>query len=249
MSSQKDGASTFAKGLKVIESFEGGRADMTMADIARVTGFDRATTRRLCLTLEDSGYLVRDNRALRLSPKVVAIAGGYLASHAIGRSVQPILNQFAEELEGEIALAVRDGDRAIYIARSAVSSARLSLGLSVGSALPVLATSVGHMLLAGCRPEIRETLIASAPPRKWTEATDVDPSSLREKIAQAAARGFAHVVSEFELGAAGVAVPAPAVGDREAVLGTTDTVKRFEDPTELERTIDTLRRAAISMRR
>ncbi|MFT4708661.1 MAG: IclR family pca regulon transcriptional regulator, partial [Ascidiaceihabitans sp.] len=144
----KDNASTFAKGLSVLSCFETGRRDLTMAEISRITGFDRATTRRLCLTLEDSGYLHKQDRIFQLSPKILAVAGGYLTSNAIGRSVQPILNQLAEEFEGEIALALRDGDRAIYVARSAPSSARVSFGFSVGSTLPLLPTAIGRMLLA-----------------------------------------------------------------------------------------------------
>lgn len=142
--SPRDTASTFAKGLAVLSCFEGGRSDLTMADIARLTGFDRATARRLCLTLQSSGYLYKHEKVLRLTPKVLAIAGGYLKAEYIGKTVQPTLDQFAKELDGEIALAVRDGSRAIYVARSAVPSARLSLGLSVGSTLPLLPTAVGR---------------------------------------------------------------------------------------------------------
>lgn len=243
-----DGASTFAKGLRVLECFETGRSDMTMADIARETGFDRATTRRLCLTLEDSGYLVRGTRAFRLSPRIVAIAGGFLSSHDIGRSVQPILNQFAEEIDGEIALAVRDGTRAIYIARSAVSSARLSFGFSVGSTLPLLPTAVGRMLLASRGPDLRDALVSDCAPVKYTEATELDPDVVRTKIAEAAGQGYAYAVNEFEMGAAGLAVPVPAIGGREAVLGTTAPANQLSAKGALDDMLGTLRRAAMSLR-
>lgn len=246
--STRDGASTLAKGLRVIESFEGGQSDMTMAEIARRTGFDRATTRRLCLTLEDNGYIVKNNRYYKLSPKVMAIAGNYLSSHEIGRAVQPILNQFAEQLNGEIAMAVRDGDRAIYIARSAVSSARLSIGFSVGSTLPLLPTSIGRMLLARCSTEVREDILNRAPSRKFTESTDMDLDSIREKIAQANRSGFAHVINEFEMGAIGLSVPVNNVGDREAVLGTTASTNLLKHEDEFDRTLDTLRSAAMILR-
>lgn len=242
------GASTFAKGLRVLESFEQGASDLTMADIARATGFDRATTRRLCLTLEDSGYLVKTNRIYRLSPKVLAIAGGFLASHGIGKSVQPILNHFAEELQGEIALAVRDGTRAIYVARSSVSSARLTFGFSVGSTLPLLPTAVGRMLIASCPEETRTRLLKDCELQKLTDATDVDPQSLRGKVEDAKRNGYAMVVEEFEPGAAGLAVPAPQIGGSEAVLGTTALSHKLTEPKELERSLDALRRAAISLR-
>lgn len=243
-----DGASTFAKGLRVIECFESGRADLTMADIARMTGFDRATARRLCLTLEGAGYLVKSDRVFRLSPKIVAIAGGYLSSYGIGKAVQPVLNQFAEQLQGEIALAVLDGQRAIYIARSAVSSARLSLGLSVGSTLPLLPTAVGRMLLAMCPQDRQSAILTRSQWRKYTDATDIDPASLGKQIEQAKVNGFAYTVGEFEPGAAGLAVPLQAIGGREAVLATTASINQFQREGAFERALDALRNAAISLR-
>lgn len=242
------GASTFAKGLKVLDCFESGRSDLTMAEIARLTGFDRATVRRLCMALEESGYLVRNERVFRLSPKVVAIAGGYLSSHTIGKSVQPVLNQFAEELDGEIALAVRQGTRAIYIARSAVSSARLSFGFSVGSTLPLLSTAVGRMLLARCPEHVREQVMLECELYKYTDATDTDLASLGTKIQRAEKQGYAKALNEFELGAAGVAVPIPDVGESQAVLATTLSARQFNLEGEEDRVLDIMRRAAMNLR-
>ncbi len=241
-------ASTFTKGLDVLNCFESGRSDLSMADIAHLTGFDRATSRRLCLTLEAAGYLVKSGRIYRLSPRVVAVAGGYLSSHEIGKSVQPTLNQFAEELNGEIALVVRDGTRAIYIARSAVSSARLSLGLSIGSTLPLLPTAVGRCLLANCPPELRQSLIEECELNRHTETTDMDKSSILAKIETSAREGYALVISEFEQGAAGVAVPTTRIGDTEAVLATSTTANQVENATQLNKITDTLRRASLSLR-
>ena len=246
--SGRDNSSTFAKGLAVLECFESGRTDLTMADVARITGFDRAATRRLCLTLEKTGYLTRQGKTLRLTPKIVALTGGYLASKNIGQIVQPVLNQFAEELKGEIALAVREGTRALYIARSAVSTARHSLGFSVGSTLPLLPTAVGRMLLASCTAGLRESLILQSQLTKLTSVTDMDRNSISQKIEIASAQGYAYSVSEFEMGAAGLAVPIPDMDNAQAALATTASVNQFEQEGELDRVLDILRRAAMLLR-
>lgn len=246
--SSRDTAATLAKGLAVLDCFASGRTDLTMAEIARLTALERATARRLCLTLEQSGYLFRRDKTFQLTPKVMTVAGGYLTSQGIGRSVQPVLNQFAEELEGEIALALRDGDQAVYIARSAVSTARLTLGLSVGSTLPLLPTAVGRMILARCSAETQDRLITDAPLERWTEHTTLDRASIREAVQEAARLGYAHTAAEFETGAAGVAVPIPPISGAEAVLATTASTNRFARDGELDRVLDILRRAAMSLR-
>lgn len=245
---QKNNASTFAKGLKVLSCFETGRRDLTMAEVSRLTGFDRATTRRLCLTLKDNGYLQKEERAFRLTPKILAVAGGYLTSNDFGRSVQPLLNQFSQELEGEIALAMRDGDRAIYVARSTISPTRISIGFSIGSTLPLLPTAVGRMLLArGAGPEL-DTDLSQLQPEKLTAATDMDLASIRSKIEQAAAQGYAFVRNEFEMGAAGIAVPIGNIDALPAVLATTASINQFDRPAEFDRALDVLRRAAMNLR-
>lgn len=246
--SNRDTASTLTKGLAVLECFQSGRDDMTMADIARLTGFDRATARRLCLTLAQAGYLAQTGKTFSLTPQVVALAGGYMTAHDIGRVVQPVLNQFAEDLQGEIALAVRLSTRAVYVARSAVSQARSSMGFSVGSTLPLLHTSVGRMLIAMLPEPERSDLIATCPITRFNAATDLDRDSLGRKVAQAATQGFAYSKNEFELGAVGMAVPVISGTQTPMVLATTATVNHFAHEGQFDRSLDILRRAAMTLR-
>ena len=246
--SGSEGASTFIKGLHVLACFEAGK-NLTMADVARASGFDRATARRLCLALVESGYLRKDGKFLNLSAKAVAIAGGYSTANDIGKSVQPILNQVAEEITGEVSIAVRDGDRAIFIARSAVSGTRLSFGFSVGSTLPLFPTAIGRMLLAISPNADRQHILDTAKMLKFTAATDINRHSLSEKIDAVAAQGYASARDEFELGATGLAVPIAPIGGAETVLGTTASTSRFDQTGELERNLDALQRAAMILRR
>lgn len=244
--SRERGASTFAKGLRVLECFADGAGGLTMAEIARRTELDRATARRLCLTLIEQGYLRQDGRALNLTPKILGISGGYLTANDIGRIVQPILNRFAEALEGEISLAVRDGDRALYVAQSATGSARISIGFTAGSRLPLLPTAIGRMLLARSPGEVLDEAIATPLPR-YTEETETDPGALREAIGAARRDGFAFAVGEFERGAAGLAVPVGRIGGAAAALGTTAAAERLSSQDAQARTLATLQDAAIAL--
>ncbi|MDF1727071.1 MAG: helix-turn-helix domain-containing protein [Sulfitobacter sp.] len=244
----RDHASTFAKGLSVLSCFEGGERDLTMADIAQRTGFDRAVARRLCLTLEAEGYLTRAGKFLRLTPRVLALAGGFLTAEGIGRAVLPVLNRYAEDLNGEIALAVLDGRRAIYVAHSAVGSARMSLGFSVGSTLPLLPTAVGTMLLASCAQSRRDEILATCPPQAYTPRTEMRPEAIRARIEAAEARGHAYLSEEFEVGAAGLAIALPSFSNATAVLATSASATVLADRQTREAALDTLFRAASSLR-
>ncbi len=219
-----------------------------MADVAQLTGFDRATARRLIIALEEGGYLWKNGRFFQLSAKIVAVAGGYVSANNIGKSIQPTLNQFAEEIKGEISLCVREGNRAVYVAKSTVSSVRFCLGFSIGSTLPLLPTAAGRMLLAQCPHELREEVIRSCVPEKYADETEMDIGSVRNKIQDAEENGYALVSNEFQTGVTGIAVPISEIGGVQAVLLTTSTSRRFENASERSHTIDTLRRAAICLR-
>lgn len=241
-------AATLAKGLDVLACFEERAGVQTMPEVVERSGFDRATVRRLCLTLEASGYLVREGRGFRLAPRVLALAGGYLADLDAGRRVQPVLREAAEALDMEVALATRDRMQAIYVDRAAPASARVTLGLSVGSTLPLLHTAVGRMLLARSAPDIVEAALAR-PPVRHTETSETDPATLRSAIETARDQGYCIARNEFEPGAAGVAVPVGSLGDRPFVLATTATVNRFDDPKALDEVLNALRHASMAVGR
>ncbi len=244
-----DFAATLAKGLDVLGCFESASGALTQPEIVRRTGFDRATVRRLCLTLVARGYLVEAAPGLQLAPRVLALGGGYLATLQVGRVIQPVLRQAAEALDMEVALATRDRLQAIYVDRAAPASARVTLGFSVGSSLPLLHTAVGRMLLARSAPEVVAAALAAMPERPHTEATEMDPARVAAAIETARARGYALARGEFEPGAAGVAVPVGALDQVPFVLATTASVNRFEGEGALDRVLDALRKAALSIGR
>ncbi len=246
---ERDGASTFFKGLQVLACFETRQRDFTMAELSRLTGFDRASSRRLCLSLVEAGYLNKQEQKLSLTPKILAIAGGYLGANDIGLSAQPILDQFASALRGEISLAVRDGDRAIYVANSKVGTSRVSFGFTVGSTLPLLHTAVGRMILGECSTETIDSILQRVEPQQHTKKTEVDPAVIRNRIEEAGTQGFAYVENEFETGAAAVAVPVGKLNGNEAVVGVTNSINKLKQPEEQERVLDILRQTALAIRR
>lgn len=147
----KTHATTLLKGLDVIAAFEGGDV-LTLTQIADRAGLDRSTARRLTLTLVEAGWIKQSGRAFQLAPRALRPAGAFLRAGGFGRVVQPVLNAHAEVLGGEISLALRDADMAVYVAHSARPGARVSLGLTVGSTLPLDTTAIGKVLTGSTMP-------------------------------------------------------------------------------------------------
>src|SRR3546814_838400 len=68
----------FAKGLAVIEAFGKGRERLTIAEVARLSGLDRASARRCLLTLVEQDYAVADDRYFELTPRILKLGQAYL---------------------------------------------------------------------------------------------------------------------------------------------------------------------------
>lgn len=213
-------SSTFAKGLRVLEAFDGNAPNLTLADIARATGQDRAAARRGALTLVDLGYLVQNDRQFSLTAKVLSLAGGFLKAYGFGRLVQPVLNNHASALGAEITLATRDGPSVLLLAQSTVTDRVVSQGFTAGSRLPLLHTSLGRMLLAG-EPQVSAAdLIGSLPIPRPTDQALTNADDILSRISTARSDGYVITDSEFEPGIVGLAVPVNGRDQTPVVLGT-----------------------------
>ncbi|UWR57329.1 IclR family transcriptional regulator domain-containing protein [Phaeobacter inhibens] len=213
-------SSSFAKGLAVLAAFDAATPTLTLADIARRTGQDRATARRGALTLVQAGYLRQQGRVLSLTPQVLALSGGFLQANQFGRKVQPVLNRHARSLGAEITLATLDQGRVLLLAQSTVEHAPVTYGFTAGAHIPLVHTSLGRMLM-GCLPEedAADTLATADIPRH-TEQSLTQPDQILERVATARQQGYAVTDSEFETGIIGYAVPVSRPEQRPIVVGS-----------------------------
>lgn len=246
----KNISSTFLKGIDVLRCFKNGETDLTMADISKRVGYDRATVRRLCFTLVEAGLLFQHDRTFSLSPSVMTFAGSFLQANKFGSSIQPLLNRISTEIEGEVSLAVLDNDSVLYLAHSATKDARVSIGLTIGSTLPIIPTATGRMLLASLSKPHRQEIIERLETVKHTPVTIVDKAEIQNIIDQARNDGFSIVNGEYEPGICAIAVPISNNNENIAsVLGTTLPMNSPKISDKKDQIISALQIAASNLHR
>ncbi len=196
----------FLKGLSVIEAFDRDHDALAIADVARLTGLDRATARRCLLTLARLGYAESDGRRFRLTARVLRLGYAYLSAAALPRLIQPYLERLSEATGESCSASVLDGDEIVYVARASQRRV-LSIGLSVGSRLPAFCASMGRVLLAALPPEDARRLFSRAPLPKLTPATVTDVGRLMAILDEVRAQDFAIIDQELEIGLRSIAVP------------------------------------------
>jgi len=197
---------SLARGLKVIEAFQGHTEGQSVADIARRTKLSRAAVRRLLITLEFLGYAESNGRAYRLTSHVLKLGFSYLSSASLPTIAQPELDKITEALDESSSLSVRDGDEIVYIARSSAKRV-MSVGLSVGSRLPAYCTSMGRVLLSALPEEQLGAYLERVEVKSHTPKTITDKKIIGDIIRRVRSDGFALTDEELELGLRSIAVP------------------------------------------
>jgi IclR family pca regulon transcriptional regulator len=194
------------RGMAVIQVFSREHPALTLSEVARLTGFTRATCRRILLTLEKLGHVRSDGRSFMLTPRVLTLGWAYLTSLNLSELAQPLMEDLVERTRESCSAATLDLPDVVYVAR--VPTRRImTISLGVGARLPAHATSMGRILLAALPDEELDAYLAETALERFTERTITDPDELRAAVAEVRTQGWALVDQELETGLRSVAAP------------------------------------------
>jgi IclR family transcriptional regulator, pca regulon regulatory protein len=194
------------RGLAVLRAFNLDNPSLTLSEVARITGLDRAATRRFLYTFVDLGYMRRDGRLFSLRPKLLELGYAYLSSLRLPNLAAPHLRLLSEQVRESSYLSIKDENDNICVAHVPVRRIWTAT-ITVGTRLPLLATGSGRVLLAGESDESVRAFLATHPVPQITPYTKRDPRLLAAEIASIRKQGYAFVDQELEEGLRVVAAP------------------------------------------
>ncbi|WP_377298108.1 IclR family transcriptional regulator [Rhizobium sp. SGZ-381] len=245
---ETDFIGSFAKGLKVIEAFGDASPRLSIADVARLTGLDRATARRCLLTLHELGYADYDGKFFSLTPRILRLGHAYLSATPLPQIIQPFLDRLSEEVGQSASASVLDGAEVVYVARASQRRV-MSVNLMPGSRLPAYCASMGRVLLAALAGDEARQLIEASDRRAYTPFTRTEPDVLMDEIERVRRQGFAVIDQELELGLRSIAVPlANARGKVVAALNIGAPAAQVTPETMAERYLPPLQAIAQQLR-
>ena len=202
----RDFVQSLSRGLDVITVFGPDRQNMTLSDVARLTGLTRATARRFLLTLVELGYMRTDGKLFSLTPHVLNLGFSYLSGLSITEVAQPHVQDLASIVHESSSVAVLDGDDIVYVVR--VPTKRImAVAISVGTRFPAYATSMGRVLLASLSPDQLDAYLQRVELVPLTRFTVTDTARLRRLLDQVRTDGFVITDQELEEGLRSTAVP------------------------------------------
>ena len=201
--SPPQGAQAALRAIRLLKLFGPEQADLTLADLSRMSGLNKTTTHRLLAALQSESFVDKSPTSgnYRLGPAVMALGVQALSGHDLRLRARPILQQLAKE-SGETATLEVPVDDSMLILDEVSGDHFLGAAGNIGTRWPLHATSTGKAFMAFDDDGIARlrTPLASLTPQTIT-AQDL----LQQHLDEIRRSGFAETVDELEEGFSGVA--------------------------------------------
>jgi DNA-binding IclR family transcriptional regulator len=208
--------------LALLASFEDGRPELSVTEIAEALGVHKSTASRLAATLERTGFLARSGKRYRLGVEIIRLGSVALRGAGIVARLQPAMNKLSGLTGETINLAVPAGPDILNVAEVPSSYILNSSGGWIGRRTKPHAVANGKVLLAFGAIPMPATL------DRYTEHTICSVPALQAQLAEIRRDGYGTAVAELEDGLVAVAAPVFSLdGDCVAALSISGPAYRM----------------------
>lgn len=186
---------------------------LNTSEIARVTGLSRATAFRILGTLENVGYIAREDKSktYRLTRRVLNLSSGYRLAESISAVSQEIIRDASESLIWPLVLARPNQLEMQVLASTGFDNPFAIKRSAPGDGAPFLETASARIFIAKQNPEIQDqyfTLLRSV------AADHESLEAFRADVKRAARQGYAIFQKAQSLEKA---ISVPIVRDEKAI--------------------------------
>lgn len=210
-------ASVTSRALSLLGTFNESRRQMALSEMAERAGLPLPTALRLTRELVEWGALARlQNGQYVIGRRLWDLGSLAPVQRGLVEAASPYLHDLYGATRATVQLAVRDGERALYLERLR-GTASVPVVSTVGSRLPLHTTGVGKVLLAYAPPEVLDAVCSDL--SRITAYTVDSPAKLRRQMSRVREDGYATTDEEMTLGACSMAVPVHRGEDVVAALG------------------------------
>ncbi|QDZ00397.1 IclR family transcriptional regulator [Nitratireductor mangrovi] len=210
--------STVGKAISLLDLFTVDEPELGLSEIARRASFDKATTRRLLVSLTHAGFVEQDaeTRHYRLGPGLTRLARIREARFPFLQIALPFVRELAAESAETVHLS-EAGNGTLLTIHVEHSARANRINVNVGEFLPLHSTASGVAYLAHMRgPALKAAL--SGPLQPHTPRTITDPATIMKAIEVTRKRGYSMSDQGYEEGVFGVA--AAVLGPDGYAIGT-----------------------------
>jgi DNA-binding IclR family transcriptional regulator len=214
----------------------------TVTEVASELGVHKSTASRLVGALEARGLVhhATERGQYRLGFGILRLAHAIPGRLSLVTEAREEMRELARTVSETVNLAILREGYAVNVGQE-MGPSTVSTYDWIGSITPLHATASGKVLLAGLSSEDRARIVKQQGLRAYTARTITTKKTLERQLLDVAARGFATVVEEFEIGLNSVAVPVrDHIGTVIGAISVSGPAFRFT-PETMDGVLDQLR--------
>ena len=196
------------RALKILCSFDFGKHEQTLTELAHSLGLPKSTTHRLVTTLADYHFLQYDQASQRYCLGLRIFGLGSVANHSLSlkRIVAPFLTDLHTRLNKTVALAVLREDEVVYIDkredwRHPVKSTEM------GRHRPPHFGMFGQLLMAFLPDGEVDRILKKSPLVAYTKKTIVNKADFKARLGIIRKQGYVIDDGQVFDGVTGIAAP------------------------------------------
>ncbi|RVQ66369.1 IclR family transcriptional regulator [Croceicoccus ponticola] len=201
--------------LEILEYFARRLSPATAAEIAEELGWPRSSTFKLVGTMAAKGYLYepRPRGGYYPSPRWLDLAERVTRSDPVPNELHAFVRTLVRETGETSLIAAMAGDQAIFLDVQE-SSQPVRYTTSIGSQVPIYASSAGRALMAQMSRDERQRLYRRLTFETFSPTTPDSAEAVEAELAAGKERGFHQSNAEYTPDLAGVSLPLPYRGQR-----------------------------------
>jgi IclR family acetate operon transcriptional repressor len=200
------------RGLALLERLSGQPEGMPLSVLADELDIPRGACHRLLAELQRRGYVhqVRDQGDYLLTSKLASLGLSFLSSSGIVDIAEPLLERLAKRSGELVRLAIIDGERLIWVAKSQGTRSGLRYDPDMGMEARLSCTASGHAWLLTLSDERALELISRqgfGTPKEYGPKAPATVKALLGFLHAARVRGYAMIDEVFAPGMTAIAAP------------------------------------------
>lgn len=204
--------------FKLMEFFARAKQPLAVRDIVDEFGWPRSSVFNTVSTLVDEGYLYQPVARGGYCPTArwMELARALSESQPLPESVHELLEQLAGETGETLFLASAEGTSVVFL-DVVESAADIRFIANVGQRLPIHVTAAGRAILSQYSDSERSAILGRIRYQAYQKQRFLTAAEVQADLAAAAARGWYSNMGVYAPGVAGIAVPFPFRGRRDAI--------------------------------
>lgn len=201
-------AGSLQKAISIVEAFNLHKPSLNLSEICKETGLNKSTTFRLLRTLQQNGWINKDEASGRytIGIKMFKLGSVALEQKHLGESINKRLLDLTQELQETAHVSVINDDQLLYV-NKVESSQSIRMVSTIGDNSPLHCTAMGKVLLAFMPEERARAIIDKVGVKRYTPNTKVGMEEIFGELRLVRARGYAIHDGEYENGVCCVGAP------------------------------------------